>query len=291
MMSTQLSHVRIYLNKITPNMEHLYDYIGENYPYLFPLSNLVVNESGVVYTATCGSQLGLKEFKTIGQTAASLGGVALLHAMNLSSKTFFLGEKIRIRKISHTPVEGDLKYCARAISFSKRKGKALLDIFDHQGQLAYTAELEYVIFDEESFQQVFSAFYTTEIPTEPTTAFEEVEVTLVDSAFFKVDIPAFTSDQYKGHFDHYPIVPGVLMMTRLLEGIEKFVQLQGVELQGKTLVLDSFETFLSAATPTQRALNSSVYYRQIMKDTYLFVCPIKDHKIEYGHYIFTVKLY
>jgi len=115
-------------------------------------------------------------------------------------------------------------------------------------------------------------------------------VELVDSSSFTIHIPAFTSEQCKGHFDHYPIVPGVFLMSRLLAGIEKFLVLQDEELKGKTVVMDSFETFLNAATPIQKALSSSIYYRQIMKDTYLFVCPIMDDKTEYGHYLFTIRI-
>lgn len=270
-------------------MEHLYDYIGENYPYLFPLHQVMGKESGLECT-TISTQYQLREFKKIGQTAASLGSIALLEAMNLSTKTFLLGEKIRIRKINHTLEDSELRYCARVISFSTRKGKSLVDIFDTQDQLVYTAELEYVIFDEASFQHVFGSLYTEEIPVALDTVYEEVEVGLTQPSYFTIHIPAFTNAQCKGHFDHYPIVPGVFIMSRLLEGIEKFFALQGEAFQGKTLVADSFETFLKAATPTNIALNAAVYYRQLTKDTYLFICPIQDNKIEYGHYIITVKV-
>lgn len=290
MTKTQRLTLRMYLNKIIPNMEHLYDYIGEIYPYLFPMKNLVVNGSTVEYTSSSPDQ-EFKEFYKIGKMAASIGSIALLRAMNLSSKTFFLGEKIRIRKIQHAIVEGELKYCVNVLSFSKRKGKVLVDIFDNQAQLVYTAEFEYVIFAEDSFRQVFRSYSTEDIPVENHLTYEAVEVNLVDSSSFTIHIPAFTSEHCKGHFDNCPIVPGVLIMNRLLEGIEKFFALQGEEFQSKTLVVDSFETFLNAATPIHRELNSSVYYRQIAKDTYLFICPLMDHKAEYGNYIITVRLY
>ena len=270
-------------------MEHLYDYLGENYPYLLPLDQVIAKE-GKLECTTRSTQPQLKEFKKIGQTAASLGSIALLQTMNLSTKTFLLGEKIRIRKINHTLEDSELRYCARAISFSTRKGKALVDIFDALGQLVYTAELEYVIFDEVSFQQVFASLYTEKIPSELDLVYDEVQVNLTAPSYFTIHIPAFTPEQCKGHFDHYPIVPGIFIMHRLLEGIEKFFALKGEAFQGKTLVADSFETFLKKATPTQVALYASVYYRALTKDTYLFICPIQEDNIEYGHYIITVKV-
>ncbi|MGQ8870581.1 hypothetical protein ACUTSE_17895, partial [Myroides sp. TSA_177.3] len=64
-------------------------------------------------------------------------------------------------------------------------------------------------------------------------------------------------------------------------------------LQSKKLVVDNLETFLNTATPIYRELSSLVHYRQVSKDSYLFVCTIIDsnHKIEYGHFVITVKLY
>ncbi|WP_413513603.1 hypothetical protein [Myroides odoratus] len=272
-------------------MEHLYDYIGENYPYLFPMSNVVMNELTLEYTTTISSQNQFTEFSKIVQIAASLGSISLLSAMKLSSKTFFLGEKLRMRKIPNTIVEGELKFCTKTLSFSKRKGKVLLDIFDNQAQLVYTAELEYVIFDEASFHQVFSSYYTEKIPVESHSIDKEIELNLVKPSYFNVHIPEVTSEQCKGHFDNYPIVPGVLIVKRLLEAIEKIFKLQGEELQNKTLVIDSFEIFLNAAIPIHRELNSLVHYRQIAKDSYLFICPINDHKTEYANYVITVTLY
>lgn len=274
-------------------MKHLYNYIGENYPYLFPMDNLVKNASTVEYSTTNSSDSQLRGFKEIGQIVASLGSISLLTAMDISSKTFFLAEKIRIRKINSTIVEDGLKYCAKPFSFSKRKGKVLVDVLNNQNQLFYTSELEYVIFDENAFNDVFSSFYTEKIPAESSPIKEDVLVNLIEPFYFKIQIPSFTIEQCKGHFDNYPIVPGVFIMDRLLEGIEKFFKLQGEDVQSKKLVLDNLETFLNTATPVYSELSSLVHYRQVSKDSYLFVCTITDsnHKIEYGHFVITVKLY
>ncbi len=60
-------------------------------------------------------------------------------------------------------------------------------------------------------------------------------------------------------------------MDRLLEGIAKFFKLQAEDLQSKKLVVDNLETFLNTATPIYRELSSLVHYRQVSKDSYLFV--------------------
>lgn len=82
-------------------------------------------------------------------------------------------------------------------------------------------------------------------------------------------------------------------MDRLLEGIAKFFKLQAEDLQSKKLVVDNLETFLNTAIPIYRELSSLVHYRQVSKDSFLFVCTITDsnHKIEFGHFVITVKLY
>lgn len=271
-------------------MEHIYESIGEGYPYLFELDKLIINQSSVEYTTT-SSENQFKEFKKIGQTAATLASISLLQDMRVFEKTFFLAEKIRIRKISNTTMDQELRYCARTVCFSERKGKVLLDIFDNQSQLVYTSELEYVIFNQNAFQQVFSGFYTQRIPVKNDLVYQEVEIDLGKPAHFSIDIPAFTIEHCKGHFDNYPIVPGIFIVGRLLEGIEKFFKLHDKEFQNKTLVVDNLETFLKTATPINIPLQSLVTYYQVSRDSYLFICPVGDKNTEYGYYIITIKLY
>ncbi|WP_413513570.1 hypothetical protein [Myroides odoratus] len=273
-------------------MENLHHFIGESYPYLFTINNLIIKESTLEHTSSINPLNSFKEFNTILQTASSLGSLSLLKTMNISSKTFFLGEKSRIRKIHTNSIGPELKYCAKSLLFSKRNGKSLVDIFNHHNQLAYTFELDYVIFSEESFHRVFKDYYAEKVPitNTPLTDYKEVALDLISPSYFKVNIKEFSNEQCAGHFDHYPIVPAVFIVNRLLEAIEQFFKLQGELLQSKTLLIDSLEIFPNKAIPTYTELNSLVYYRQIAKDSYLFVCSLNDHQTEYGNYIITVKI-
>lgn len=82
----------------------------------------------------------------------------------------------------------------------------------------YTSELEYIIFDENAFNEVFSSFYTEKIPAESSSIKEDVLVNLIEPFYFKIQIPAFTIEQCKGHFDNYPIVPGVFYNGSIIRG-------------------------------------------------------------------------
>ncbi|MGQ8869207.1 hypothetical protein [Myroides sp. TSA_177.3] len=272
-------------------MKDIAQRLGENSPYLFPLNSLVIQDTTLEYTESIALSNSFEAFYKVLQIASSLGSIALLQKMDVVSKTFFLGEKLRIRKIPQGEISDELKYQAESLLFSERKGKSLVNIFDQHQQLAYTFELDYIIFTEDSFQRVFKSFYTAELALNTPVEFRnEVTVTPLCSSHFQVIIQAFSAEQCAGHFDHYPIVPAVFIVNRLLSAIETFFKMQDTSLSTKTLIVDSLEIFPNTATPPNTDLHAHVYYRQITKNNYLFVCPIHDSQTEYGNYIITIKL-
>lgn len=272
-------------------MKDIAQWLGEHPPYLFPLNTLIIQDSNVAYTPSSSLSNSFEEFYKVLQIASSLGSIALLQKMNVVSKTFFLGEKLRIRKIPQGEIHNELQYQAQSLLFSERKGKSLVDIFNQHHQLAYTFELDYVIFSEDSFQRVFKSFYTPELALKNTGNIQnEVRITPLCSSYFQVVIQGFSTEQCAGHFDHYPIVPAVFIVNRLLYAIEAFFKLQGKDLSTKTLIVDSLEIFPNIATPPNTELHSHVYYRQVTKNSYLFVCPISSGQIEHGNYLITIQL-
>ena len=272
-------------------MKQIQHLIGETDPYLFNIDSLVIKESTMEYTTTDDSYLAFSDFYKITQIASSLGSLALAKAMEITSKNYFLGKKMRIRKIDNRAIDKGLKYCARSLKYAPKQGKSMVDIFDEQDQLAYTFELDYFVFSEDSFYRLFKNYAIPyhEASESKSLAVEKVEIEEIEPSFFRVVIQPFSNEECAGHFDHYPIVAAVFVVKQLLRAIEQFFQLQGGTLTQKTWSIDSLEMFLNVAMPPQRRLNSKVYYHQVAKDIFVFVCPIRDEQVEYGNYLITVK--
>ncbi|WP_286443852.1 MULTISPECIES: hypothetical protein [unclassified Myroides] len=271
-------------------MKQIQHFIGETDPYLFDLKHLTIKESTMEYTVPSDSCLVFSDFYKITQIASSLGSLALAKTMDVTEKTYFLGEKLRIRKIDNRSLDKGLKYCARSIEYSSRKGKSLVDILDEHNQLAYTFELDYFIFSEDSFYRLFKNYAIThhEPSTRTSLTVEKVEIEEIESSFFRIVIQPFSKEDCAGHFNQYPIVAAVFVVKQLLCAIEQFFEVKGIGLEQKKLNVDSLEMFLNVAVPIDTVLHSKIYYHQIAKESYVFVCPVCDDTTEYGNYLITV---
>lgn len=279
----------IFLNKTTYKMTDL-QLVGETQPYLFGLNELKIDGTVVEHKSCLTNKSQFSEFNKTLQTASSLGSLSLIKLMNTTAKTFFLGEKLRIRKI-HDNIQGDeLKYVAKSIMLSKRKGKSLVDIFDSNNELVYTFELDYNLFSEDAFNKLFKKHYIDELQQEADTVFPETEITIIDDATFRASIAAFSDEHCLGHFDNYPIVPAVFIVNRLLDAIEKFFSIGNEKTSNKNLIVDSLEIFANIAIPTKTDLISVISFRELAKNVFLFSCPVSDGVTEFGTYIITVKL-
>lgn len=106
-------------------MKDIAQRLGENSPYLFPLNSLVIQDTTLEYTESIALSNSFEAFYKVLQIASSLGSIALLQKMDVVSKTFFLGEKLRIRKIPQGEISDELKYQAESLLFSGTKGKIL----------------------------------------------------------------------------------------------------------------------------------------------------------------------
>ncbi len=265
-------------------------YIGESAPYLYSLDDLVAE--GEYLTLPIGSthEYQSNNFAKLLQVVSSLGSCSLSNLLGHSSKTFFLGEKLRIRRTAFNIQEGPLNIRAKSVVASKRKGKSIVEIFDQANVMAYTFELDYTIFSEEAFRKLFKE---NSVSTDEAVAFcnqfpATRNIIQSDNQFI-ISVDPFTRQNCIGHFEGYPIVPAVFMANRLLVGIQQWLEAAH---EGKPLVthVDSLELFPNKAMPIDTHYDAAIVATKLAPKLMLFTCSILDKdQTEYGVYLITVQ--
>lgn len=252
--------------------ETIIPYIGETAPYISIPEHIIVN-GNTIETEITDWNFNNENFTHLLKTLASLGSCSLYKLLNDSSKEkiYFLGEKLRIRKLSYKTPES-VSITSESFLESQRKGKSHLILKDiHSKEPLYSFELDYYIITQNAFQ-LFYKDYFNDVPVEyhdeklPETSIEYSG----DQHQFTISIMPFTPNQCKGHFENYPIVPFVYLGNCVLREIFKLL---GGE---RSHEIDSLEGYASKAMPTGVEFRVEVFQQKFLKNLTYFKCEIKD---------------
>jgi len=263
-------------------------YIGETAPYLYPLDELTIENEYLKLPIGSTHEYQDNDFSKLLQVVSSLGSCSLSNLLGNSSKAFFLGEKLRIRRMAFNIQEGPLTLKAKSIIASKRKGKSSVEIYDQAGVLAYNFELDYTIFSEEAFCKLFKDNFEKTEETAFCDNFPATRNTIQSDSQFIITIDPFTAQNCIGHFEGYPIVPAVFMTNRLLAGIREWAG----EQEGKpvNIQVDSLEMFPNRAMPVNTTYKAAIVATRLAPRLTLFTCSVQDeNQQEYGVYLITLQ--
>ena len=261
---------------------------AEEYPYLYPLDNLKIAADSLELTIPQIPDYEFMNFGRLLQVVSSIGSCCLSHKLGLNGKYYFLGEKLRIRKRNYNNKGGPLTIKGNAISTSKRKGKALVDIFDEDNSLKYTLELDCNVFSEDTFNKLLKEHADDVIPGDFSSDLPSLYNTYIDEDQFTISIEGFSREQCKGHFSGFPIVPAVFVSNCVLAGIEKWFRSSD---NGITpLYVESLEIFANKAIPLNVQFKGETSIIKLATKIFMFVSEIKDLSgNEYGYHIITVQ--
>lgn len=263
--------------------------VGETSPYIFSLEKLIFEHDFVSITADSIESNQYDNFSTILQIASSLGSVSLFKALNLESKAFFLGEKLRIRKIITGVVNNNICFKAKSIVLSKRKGKALVDIFNTNSDLAYSFELDYNVLLEDAFHKLFKPHYTETTNIFYNDKLPDVKLKTNSEYDFSIMLSPFSVQNCIGHFNGYPIVPAVFIVDRLLNGIKQWIT-QMFPNTLTTIHVDSLEIFANIAMPINTKFEAKIIAKKLSGNIIFFTCSLINEQIEYSSYLITIKI-
>lgn len=263
--------------------------LGETAPYFIP-SDSICFDNGVI-TAEIGTTADYEgyNFSKLIQHISSIGSCGLYHCMGKDSKTFFLGEKLRIRRMSYNLKDGRMKVRGRNTIESERKGKTMIEVYDCEDQLAYTYELDYHVFTEKAFQGIFEKHYNNTEGLEVCTRFPTVSCEGITPESFTMHIGAFSKENCMGHFDNYPIVPAVYITNRLLEGIHQWLKSIN-DSSVLSFQVDSAEGFLLRGVPVDTDIEVKTEVFPLLNKLKMFRCTVMDSgQNVYGIYLLTVE--
>lgn len=261
-------------------------YIGETPPYVFIPDKVILNNDYKIETELTNFDVKNKNFTNLIKVLSSLGSCNLYKLLNDDSKEkiYFLGEKLRIRKLSYKESDSFSVSCKSFLE-SKRKGKSYLNVKDLDSkEMLYTFELDYYIISKDSFENIYKDYYD-DTPIEVYNEnLPETRINIESSKRFSIHVSPFYPNQCKGHFDNFPIVPAVFITNCILKEIFNFL---GNETSHE---VDSLEIYLSKAMPTGKEFIVYVSNQKFLKDITNFKCEIKDMSGNmYGTYIINTK--
>ncbi|WP_347218550.1 hypothetical protein [Chryseobacterium sp.] len=262
-------------------------YIGETAPYISIPENIIFN-GHTIETEISDKDFNNENLTHLLKTLASLGSCSLYKLLNDSSKEkiYFLGEKLRVRKLSYRPIPDTLTITGGSYLESPRKGKSCLNTKDKQsGETLYSFELDYYIINQDSFKLFYQDFFN-DTPIEnydeklPEGNINKTE----DPHQYTISIMPFTPNQCKGHFENYPIVPFVFIANCILREIFNFLGTMS------SYEIDSLEGYASKAMPIGTEFLVEVFQQRFLKNLIYFKCEIKDTSgNSYGVIIINIK--
>lgn len=268
---------------IVKTQKNVIDLIGETAPYLFENADKIVFDQSITEISLyksfeCFEKENLVDLIKI---LSTLGSLSLVSEIKKEERNYFLGEKLRIRRISYHKPSGMLTAKVTSLLENNRKGRALIDVVNDQTKL-FQMEMDYYIIDEISFKQMFASHYNTEkynnlIKALPYTSFE-----FLSENEFNITINAFSRNHCCGHFDNFEIVPAVFVGKCILKKIfEMFPDIVSE--------VDSLEVFLNNAMPINTVFNVNVKTTQLLRNLRNYHCTITDCKTHYGYFFATLK--
>ncbi|MGX5685669.1 hypothetical protein ACWKWW_13995 [Chryseobacterium cucumeris] len=270
----------------TINIKNIIPFLGETAPYLSIPEGITFRDH-TIETEIEDWNFENENFSQLVKLLFSFGSLGLYNILNdkTGEKMYFLGEKIRIRKLSYKEPAA-ITITGECILESDRKGKSHIYIREIDSkELLYSAELDYYIITREAFELFYKDLFST-VPV------EYHDKNLPESKIINTGIPhhftistdPFTPNQCKGHFENHPIVPFVFMTHCILKEIFRFL---GDEVSYE---IESFEGYASNALPTGITFLTEVFYQKYLKNLLYFKCEIKDTSgILYGVIIFSIK--
>ncbi|MBP2616883.1 hypothetical protein [Chryseobacterium jejuense] len=248
-------------------------YIGETVPYINIPENIIFN-GHTIETEISGQDFSNENLTHLLKILASLGSCSLYKLLNNSSKEkiYFLGEKLRIRKLSYRPIPDTITITGGSYLESKRKGKSCLNVKDKQsGEILYSFELDYYIISQDSFRLFYKDFFNdTPIGTYDEKLPEGKINKTKDHYQLTISIMPFTLNQCKGHFENYPIVPFVFIANCVLREIFNFLGNRDI------YEIDSLEGYASKAMPIGTEFQVEVFQQKFLRNLIYFKCEIKD---------------
>lgn len=266
--------------------QNIIPYIGESLPYVFIPEKITINSDNQIETDIRNYDFKNANFTNLTKILSSLGSSNLYKQLKDSSgeKIYFLGEKLRIRKISYTESDSLSISCYSYLE-SKRKGKSFLNVKDLVSKdLLYSFELDYYIISKMAFENIYKDYFD-DTPIEfYDETLPESKIDRVEDSNFSIMVKHFTPNQCEGHFDKYPVVPAVFITNCILREIFNFLGNDSIN------EVDSLEMYLSKAMPTGKEFIVSVAYENFLRDITNFKCEVKDEDgIKYGTYIINIK--
>ncbi len=270
----------------TDIMENIIPYLGEAAPYISIPENCIFRNHK---TETEISEWNFENenYAQLVQLLFSLGSLSLYKILNDESKEkiYFLGEKIRIRKLSYHEPKSVI-ITSESILESDRKGKSHIHIRDgHSKEQLYSAELDYYIITREAFELFYKDLLNT-VPVEyhDKNLPESKIINTEKPHHFTISTEPFTPNQCKGHFENYPIVPFVFITHCILKEIFNFL---GDEMSYE---IESFEGYASNALPTGIIFLTEVFHQRYLKNLFYFKCEVRDTSGNpYGVVIFSIR--
>ncbi|PWN59088.1 hypothetical protein [Chryseobacterium viscerum] len=270
----------------TDIQKNIIPYLGEAAPYIIIPENIIFRDHKIE-TEIKNWNFENENFSHLVKLLFSLGSLGLYKLLNDGSreKIYFLGEKVRIRKLSFKEPQA-ATITNESILESDRKGKSYIHIGDSQSdELLYTGELDYYIVAQEAFELFYKDLHTT-VPVEyhdsnlPQSKIINTEV----PHHFTISTEPFTSNQCKGHFENYPIVPFAFIANCILKEIFNFLNRE------ISYEIESLEGYASNALPTGITFLTEVFHQKYLKNLIYFKCEIKDTSgNSYGALIFNIK--
>lgn len=248
-------------------------YIGETTPYIYIPENIIFNDL-ILETEISGWDFKNENITYLLKTLASLGTFSLYKRLNSASKekVYFLGEKLRMRKLSYNPIPDTISITGESYLESKRKGKSCLHAKDKEtGEVLYSFELDYYIINQDTFKLFYKSLFNDTPIEDYDTKLPEGKINKSEDPHqFSISLTPFTPNQCKGHFENYPIVPFVHVANCVLREIFNYLG------NREAHEVDNLEGYASKAIPTGTELIIEVFQQKFLKDLIYFKCEIKD---------------
>lgn len=261
-------------------------YIGETQPYVFVPEKVTLNNNYKIETEIPNFDIKNRNFTNLIKVLSSLGSCNLYKLLNDTSKEkiYFLGEKLRIRKLSYKE-SNSFSISCKSFLESKRKGKSYLNIKDTESkEMLYTFELDYYIISKDAFENIYKDYFNDTPIDFFDKSLPESKISIESDKRFLINVNSFTPNQCKGHFEKFPIVPAVYITNCILKEIFNFMGTNTI------YEVDSLEMYLSKAMPTGKDFIVYVFHEKFLRDITYFKCEVKDNIGNiYGTYIINIK--
>ncbi len=263
-------------------------YVGEDSPYVFIPSNITIEEN-TICTKIENLNFEKENFSDLIKILSSFGSLNLSRLINLESqkriKRYFLGEKLRIRKLFDNITTTNITLICNSYLNSDRKGFSNIIVRDSESNIdIYSFELNYYIFTESAFQKIYKTYHDTTPIISNDNTLPNSEIIIKNDTTFTINVSPFNRNQCNGHFNEYPIVPAVSITKCILKELYNFLG------NDCSYEIDSIEMYLLLAMNIDKNFIIEINHYQYLKDLTYFNCSVKDATDKkYGTYVISLK--